>query len=118
MTFSEDIVLNGNVEDIIGLEATSRRRVLAQGYRIEVVDENTIRIIIEDGGDASNYQVLILQPENLQDIYGNLPSVVRDDVEVDRSDIYSTTMENAPAGFSTYLSILAAVCVITFLFDL
>ena len=37
---------------------------------------------------------------------------------MDLADTYTTTLETAPAGFSTYMAILAAICVISFLFDI
>ena len=37
---------------------------------------------------------------------------------MDLSNTYTTTLETAPVGFSTYMAILAAVSVISFLFDI
>ena len=37
---------------------------------------------------------------------------------MDLSNTYTTTLETAPSGFSTYFAILSIVCVISFLFDI
>ena len=59
-----------------------------------------------------------MQPENIEDVFGNLPSKVRDNIQMDLSDTYTTTLETAPSGFSTYMAILAILSVISFLFDI
>ena len=115
MTFSEDIIINGNVEDIIALESTSRRRFLALSYRIVVIDERTIQIILIDGADATDFEVMIVSPESIQDIYGNLPSNVRAQIKMDLANTYTT---DPPKGVSIYMKVLAAICIISFLFDI
>ena len=80
ITFSDTITLNGDPNDIFALESVSRRRLLAAGYRIIVVDSKTIKIVIEDSSNSSSYTVKIVKPENIQDIYGNLPNKVRDQI--------------------------------------
>lgn len=80
ITFSDTITLNGDPNDIFALETVSRRRLLAAGYRIIVVDSKTIKIVIEDSSNSSSYTVKIVKPENIQDIYGNLPNKVRDQI--------------------------------------
>jgi hypothetical protein len=118
VTFSSDITINGDPNQIFGLTPSTRRRFLLAGYTVVVVDQNTIKIIIDSSVDASTFTVQINQPENIQDQFGNLPAKVRDEVIIDLSNTYTTTLETAPSGFSTYFAVLAAVCVISFLFDI
>lgn len=80
ITFSDTVIINGDPNEIFALQTTSRRRLLAAGYRIIVVDSKTIKIIIDDASDSSGYTVKIVKPENIQDIYGNLPNKVRDQI--------------------------------------
>ena len=88
---------------------------MAPSYRIVVIDERTIQIILVDGADASDYDVMIVNPENIQDIYGNLPSSVRAQIKVDLANTYTT---DPPKGVSIYMKVLAAICIISFLFDI
>ena len=119
MTFNNDIILNGNIEDIIGLQPTSgRRRILASGYTIVIIDSTTIQIIINDGGSASQYEVQILDPESIQDASGNFPSNLRSQIMVDIANIYSTSSSEGPDHIVIYMGFLAAVCIVSFLFDI
>ncbi len=68
--------------------------------------------------DTSSFIFQINQPENIQDQFGNIAAKVRDEFVIDLSNTYTTTLETAPNGFSTYFAVLAAVCVISFLFDI
>lgn len=68
--------------------------------------------------DASQFTVVINQPENIQDMYGNLPASVRAQVELDMANTYTTTLQTASSNFSNYFAFLAIICVISFLFDI
>ena len=122
VTFSDTVTLNGDPNQIFSLQQkTARlliRRMLGIGYQIIVVDSKTIKIVMDSSMNSTVYTVNINQPENVQDAFGNLPAKVRDSVEVDLSNTYTTTLSTAPQGFSIYFAILAAVCVISFLFDI
>lgn len=83
-----------------------------------VVNSKTIKIIISNGLDASQYIVKIVQPENIYDIYDNLPIKVRDKVMIDLSNTYTTNINTAPSSMSNYFSILAMFCVVSFWFDI
>lgn len=52
MTFTDNVTFNGDINDIIGIKQVRRRllfeRVLQQNYRIEIVDEKTIKIVLLD----------------------------------------------------------------------
>ena len=80
INFSENITLNGDPNSIFGVSFTSRRRLLAAGYTIVVIDSRTIQIILDNSLNVSSYTVNINEPEKIQDIYGNLPAKVRDEV--------------------------------------
>ena len=68
---------------------------------------------------ASSYTLNIDHPENIQDlVYGNIPIKMRDIFTIDRSNTYSETLTSTPQDFAKYFSLLAVVCVLTFLFDI
>lgn len=92
--------------------------MLQAGYQVIVVDSKTIKIIISDGADASKYVVKVVKPENINDIYGNLPKKVRAQVAIDLSNTYTTNINTAPSNFSGYFSVLAMICAVSFLFDI
>lgn len=52
VTFSSNITLNGDPNNIFGLVPKSKRRLLANGYTVVVVDANTVKIILDNSIDA------------------------------------------------------------------
>lgn len=85
VTFSDTVALNGDPNQIFSLQQRTARRVLTRrmlgtGYQIIVVDSKTIKIVMDSSMNSTSYTVNINQPENIQDMYGNLPAKVRDSV--------------------------------------
>jgi hypothetical protein len=75
----------------------------------------TIRIIFPPGYTADDYKIKIINPEKIQDEFGNIPSKTRSQVTVDTSELYNTA--NVPSTFSTYFKVLAIFCIVSFVFD-
>lgn len=50
-----------------------------------MVDEKTIRIIFPPGYSAEDYQIKIVNPQKIQDEFGNIPSNTRAQVVQDLS---------------------------------
>lgn len=133
LNFNSDINVLGNLYDVFQMQSRRRRltaiydhsddlsKKVGEGttpppYKIEVVDEKTIRIIFPPGYSAADYQLLIAKPEKIQDEFGNIPSNTRPEIFQDTSDLYANA-NNVRKDFATYFKVLAVLAIVGFIFD-
>ena len=62
VTFNNSVTINGDPSTVFTLQQVSRRRMLQSGYQIIVVDSTTIKIIIPNNVNASQFTVKIVKP--------------------------------------------------------
>jgi hypothetical protein len=77
-----------------------------------------VQFIFPPGTSQSNYNIQIINPQNVVGANGQLPSSLTSSVSVDNSNIYSTSLSSAPSSLPTYFTFLAIICVVSFIFDL
>jgi hypothetical protein len=66
MNFNDDVTFNSNLYNII--KVTGSRRLLASsdvGYQIVVIDSTTVQIIFPPGSTQTNFNVKIVNPQNI-----------------------------------------------------
>lgn len=89
MTFSNDITINGNLYNTFKLVTTSRRLLQTStaptGYQIIIIDARTVQFLLTPGTTANNINVQIINPQNVIDANGNLPSSLSSNVGVSSS---------------------------------
>jgi hypothetical protein len=121
MTFSDAIIISGNLYNTISVGSTTRRLLASgsnPGYQIVVVDANTVQIVFPPGTSSDNFNVRIANPQNIMDSSGNLPSSLGASVSIDSTELYSTSISNAPNSFPLYFTFLGVICVVSFIFDI
>lgn len=120
MNFNKAVNIKSNLYKTFSV-STNGRRLLASGvpaYQIIVVDSQTVQIIFPPGTSYSNYNIQIINPQNVQDANGNLPSFLVAQIQVDINNIYSSSISNAPNSFPLYFTFLSVICIVSFLFDI
>lgn len=87
MNFNNEVNINGNLYQTFGVSNTKRllQSSSAPAYQIIVIDANTVQIVFPPGSTQTNYNVQILNPQNVFDADGNLPASLSSSVEVDLS---------------------------------
>jgi hypothetical protein len=76
MNFNNDIILSGNLYSTFAV-VSNRRRLLqpgSVGYQIIVIDPQTVQIVFPPGSTYSDVNIQIINPQNIRDSNGNLPS--------------------------------------------
>jgi len=91
---------------------------LPAGYIIVRIDATTIQIILPPGTGSSNFNVQIVNPQNVQDLNGNLPSSLIGQIMMDFNNMYTTDINKISNGYSVYFTFLSIICLFSILFDL
>lgn len=120
MNFNGDVNINGNLYNTFAITSNGKRLLQGsiQGYQIIVIDSQTVQFIFPPGTTYSDFNVQIINPQNVLDNNGNLPAQLVSQIMVDLNNIYSSSINNAPNSFPLYFTFLAIICVISFIFDL
>lgn len=119
LTFSNEININGHLQSTFKVFSNSRRlQTGGLAYQIIVIDSMTVQIVFPPGSTQSDYSVKIVNPQNIVDLNGNMPSSLFSQIQVDVSNLYATSISNAPNSFPTYFTFLSIICLISLLFNL
>jgi len=73
--------------------------------------------VFPPGTTNTNYNIQIINPQNVLDSNGNIPQSTTSNVQIDGNNLYSTSIQTAPNKFPLYFTFLAIICVISFIFD-
>jgi len=121
MNFNNAVNINGNLYDTISVTTNTGARLLQSGtpaYQIVIIDSQTVQIVFPPGTTNTNYNVQIINPQNVMDSNGNIPQNTQSTVGLNANNLYSTNIQNAPNNLPLYFTFLAIVCAVSFLFDI
>ncbi len=98
LNFNSAISLLGNLYSTFAISSNGRRLLQSglSGYQIIVIDPQTIQVVLPPGSTNTNLNVQIANPQNIMDSNGNLPTSLTTSVQLDGSNLYSTSLSQAP----------------------